>query len=74
MRCSPSFLPEVEEDTIGAYFWYEEKAKGLGEEFLRVFYTTIAEIGRTSLIYRKVYKNFRRCLLKRFPYSIYFTA
>ena len=32
-----SFLPEVEEDVISAYSWYEEKARGLGEEFLRMF-------------------------------------
>ena len=33
-----SFLPEVEEDAIGGYRWYEEKGTGLGEGFLRIFY------------------------------------
>ena len=32
------FLPVVEEDILAGYTWYEEKAPGLGEEFLRVFY------------------------------------
>ena len=32
------FLPEVEEDVVSGYVWYEEKAPGLGEELLRVFY------------------------------------
>jgi plasmid stabilization system protein ParE len=67
-----SFLPEVEDDVISAYLWYEEKSKGLGEEFLRIFYARSAEIARTPNLYRKVYKNFHRCLLKRFPYAIYF--
>ena len=31
------FLPEVEDDVIAGYSWYEEKAKGLGEEFIRGF-------------------------------------
>jgi hypothetical protein len=30
------FLPVVEEDILAGYTCYEEKAAGLGEEFLRV--------------------------------------
>ncbi len=28
------FLPEVEEDVIAGYLWYEGKSSGLGEDFL----------------------------------------
>jgi len=35
MKYDLRFLPEVEEDAIAGYSWYEEKAYGLGEEFLR---------------------------------------
>jgi hypothetical protein len=38
MRYTIRFLPEVEEDIIAGYAWYEKKASGLGEEFLRMFY------------------------------------
>ena len=72
MNHSLSFLPEVEEDAIFAYLWYEEKSKGLGEDFLRIFYANVAEIARTPNLYSKIYKNFHRKLLKRFPYAIYF--
>jgi len=72
MSYSISFRPEVEDDVLNGYFWYEDKAKGLGEEFLRVFYASAGDISRNPLLYRKVYKDFRRCLLRRFPYSIYF--
>jgi len=72
MRYSLSFRPEVEDDVISGYVWYEKKATGLGEEFLRVFYACASEIPRNPLLYRKVHKDFRRCLLKRFPYAIYF--
>ena len=72
MSYSLSFLPEAEEDAISAYLWYEEKYSGLGEEFLRVFYAGAAEIARTPNLHPKVYKNFHRKLLKRFPYAIYF--
>lgn len=72
MRYLLSFMPEVEEDAVSAYVWYEEKAKGLGEEFLRAFYASAAEIVRTPKLCPKIYKNFHRKLLKRFPYVVYF--
>ncbi len=68
------FLPEVEDDVIGGYVWYEAKSRGLGEEFLRMFYTHAGEIPRNPLLYPKVYGEFRRCLLRRFPYAIYLTS
>ena len=72
MRYLLSSLSEVEEDAVSAYIWYEEKSKGLGEEFLRAFYASAAEISRTPNLYPKIYKNFHRKLLKRFPYAVYF--
>ena len=66
------FLPEVEEDVIAAYAWYEAKAPGLGEEFLRMFYACAGDIPRNQVLYPKVYREFRRRLLRRFPYAIYF--
>ena len=66
------FLPQVEEDAHSGYAWYEGKARGLGEEFLRMFYACAGEIPRNPLVYPKSYRQFRRCLLRRFPYAIYF--
>jgi plasmid stabilization system protein ParE len=68
------FLPEVEEDVISGHVWYEEKSPGLGEELLRTFYARAGEIPRNPLLYAKVYGRFRRRLLRRFPYAIYFTV
>ncbi len=66
------FLPEVEEDAIAGYAWYEDKAPGLGEEFLRMFYARAGEIPQNPLLYAKAHGEFRRRLLRRFPYAIYF--
>ncbi len=41
MKYSLHFVPEIEEDVLAGYNWYEDKAKGLGEEFLRVFYARL---------------------------------
>jgi hypothetical protein len=53
------FLPEVEEDVIAGYGWYETKSPGLGEDFLRMFSACSGEIQRNPLHYRKVYGEFR---------------
>jgi plasmid stabilization system protein ParE len=66
------FLPEVEDDAIAAYRWYEEKSPGLGEDFLRMFFASAAEIPRTPFLYAEVHSQFRRRLLRRFPYAIYY--
>ena len=66
------FIPEIEEDVINGYVWYETKSRGLGEDFLRMFYACVNEIPWNPLLYPKVYQDFRRRLLRRFPYAIYF--
>ena len=66
------FLPEVEEDVMAAYVWYEDRAAGLGLEFLRSFYAHAALLQRTPLLFRNVHGDFRRGLLRRFPYACYY--
>lgn len=66
------FVPDVEEDVINGHIWYESKSKGLGEEFLRVFYAAASEISHNPLRYPTIYQELRRCLLRRFPYAVYF--
>lgn len=66
------FLSDVEEDVMAAYGWYEDKAVGLGAEFLRGFYAHAALLQRTPLIFSRVHKDFRRGLLRRFPYACYY--
>jgi toxin ParE1/3/4 len=68
------FLPEVESDAINGYIWYEAKSRGLGEDFLRMFYASANEISWNPSLYPKLYLDFRRRLLRRFPYAIYFTT
>ncbi len=51
MKCSLLFLPEVEDDVVNGYVWYEQKTRGLGGEFLRMFYARAQEIPRNPLLY-----------------------
>lgn len=68
------FLPQVEEDLAVGYAWYEARSAGLGEEFLRAIYSGFGEISHNPMQWPKVYEQFRRRLLRRFPYAVYFTA
>ena len=65
------FKPEIEDDLIDIYSWYEEKSIGLGEEFLRLFYAQLNEIWRHPVSFMSK-GIFRRSLMRRFPYAIYF--
>ena len=72
MTYSIRFLPRVEDDAVAGYVRYESKVPGLGEKFLRLFYARASEISENPLLYRKVHGEFRRRLLRQFPYAIYF--
>jgi len=51
------FLPEVEDDAISGYFWYETKSPGLGDEFLRMFYACAGDIPRKPPFIKKCMLN-----------------
>jgi plasmid stabilization system protein ParE len=62
----------VEEDVLNAFTWYESRAGGLGEDFLRAFYAAVHALPRQPHLYPEVHEKFRRCLLSRFPYATYY--
>jgi hypothetical protein len=64
--------PELVEDAHEAFVWYESAATGLGHEMLRCYFAAVAIAQREPLLFRKVYRDFRRVLLDRFPYALYF--
>jgi plasmid stabilization system protein ParE len=66
------FVPEVENDLTEAYDWYEEQRRGLGEEFLNRIEASLQKIRRTPDAYPEVYKKYRRTLIRRFPYMIFY--
>ncbi|MDJ0674845.1 MAG: type II toxin-antitoxin system RelE/ParE family toxin [Calothrix sp. MO_167.B42] len=65
-------LPEAEQDAAEAYAWYEQQESGLGEEFLRCVDACIQSIRRNPQIYRIIHESYRRAVLRRFPYVIFY--
>ena len=72
MKYTLVFHPDVEEDVLLSYNWYETKSTGLGEELLRIFYGHASELSKTPLSWQKVEGECRRRLLRRFPFAIYY--
>lgn len=72
MKSALRFLPAVEEDAAVAYEWYENRDPGLGEEFESEFFAGASRISRNPLLYPEIKPGFRRILLHRFPYALYF--
>lgn len=66
------FLPEARQDVAEAYSWYEGQASGLGLDFIRCLEVAILSIERYPRIYPVVHENYRRALVRRFPYAIFF--
>lgn len=72
MTCALRLRPELVDDAHEAFASYEAAATGLGHEFLRAYFVAVAAAQHQPLFYRRVYRDFRRVLLARFPYALYF--
>jgi len=67
-----SVWPEAEGDISEAFRWYEDKNEGLGSEFMRALDAILSSVQRNPTAYAIVYKQVRRALLRRFPYSVFY--
>ena len=52
--------------------WYESQQPGLGAEFVLELDRLLEAVGSNPSAYSQVYRNFRRALVRRFPYAVYF--
>lgn len=64
--------PEAAVDMDEAYGWYEGQHFGLGEEFLRSLDACFQTLCRQPEVYAKVRRNYRRVLIRRFPYAVFY--
>jgi plasmid stabilization system protein ParE len=65
-------LPESVRDLTEAYRWYEERRTGLGAEFLRNVEACFDSMRRHPEMYAVAHENYRRALVRRFPYAIFY--
>jgi plasmid stabilization system protein ParE len=66
------FRRRVGKDLAGGYRWYEERRRGLGEEFLAAVDAAFDAIERFPEIFAQVHGNVRRSSVSRFPYAVFY--
>ena len=72
---SIAFRPEAEAEFIEAQAWYEERARGLGQEFVSCVAAVIEALRNEPEQFQRVDGEVRRALVRRFPYAVlYLTA
>lgn len=64
--------PEAAREIQEAFDWYEERSEGLGLEFLRSADVCLSSVRRNPEAYSIVHVPFRRALLRRFPYALFY--
>jgi len=56
-----------------AFLWYEQQRIGLGFDFIDCLEVSLGNIQAFPEMYEKSHKDFRRCIIRRFPYSLFYT-
>nr|VFJ42493.1 MAG: ParE toxin of type II toxin-antitoxin system, parDE [Candidatus Kentron sp. DK] len=57
-----------------AFEWYEMQRRGLGSEFLDCVETALDNIADFPEMYQIAYSRFRGCVIRRFPFSIFYAV
>jgi plasmid stabilization system protein ParE len=60
------------QDVVEIIDWYNSKRSALGDRFYRELLNEFERIKQTSTLYAYYKKDFRRAILKHFPYLIIF--
>lgn len=66
------YTDRSKDDVELAFRWYEIQRRGLGFEFLDCVEMSLSNILRFPEMHRICYSNFRRCVIRRFPFSIFY--
>jgi plasmid stabilization system protein ParE len=68
------FTGAARSELIEAQDWYEGAATGLGRRFRQAIDALIGRMSDNPRQFPMVFKNVRRALLRRFPYSLFFVV
>jgi plasmid stabilization system protein ParE len=66
------FTPAASAELIKAQDWYEDEAIGIGRRFRQAIDALADRMSANPRQFPVVFKNVRRALLRRFPYSLFF--
>jgi plasmid stabilization system protein ParE len=66
------YRAEAELDVFAAYAWYDGPKSGLGAEFEQELAHVEELLRRHPEAFTPVHTDYRRALMRRFPYSVYY--
>jgi toxin ParE1/3/4 len=67
------YTDRAKTDIESAFAWYERQRIGLGDEFLSCVEQALLSIQQNPKLYQTYYAVFRRCVIKRFPFSVFYS-
>ena len=67
------FHPDIYKEVNEAFDWYESKSVGLGEDFLHELDEAFSVIQNMPRSWPIISNEFRRYLLKRFPFGVIYS-
>jgi plasmid stabilization system protein ParE len=67
------YTVRARDDLELAFVWYEKQRRGLGFEFLDCIEASIRSIIKNPKMGRIYYSCFRGCVVRRFPFSVFYT-
>jgi plasmid stabilization system protein ParE len=66
------YHPAIEAELRAIQDYYEERSPGLGGEFIDEFERQVLQLAARPERWMLIQEDLRRCLMRRFPYIIYF--
>ncbi|MEM1156952.1 MAG: type II toxin-antitoxin system RelE/ParE family toxin [Verrucomicrobiota bacterium] len=72
MSWQVSIRKEAQVDLLRAREWYDQIDRELGDRFLDEVSVAMQELAQDPLIPSLYYRDFRRILLKKFPYKVFY--
>lgn len=66
------YTGRAKDDIELAFVWYERQRRGLGFEFLDCIENAVKSVTENPKMYKLTYSNFRGCVIRRFPFSIFY--
>ena len=67
------YTDRAKDDLEIAFAWYERQRRGLGFDFLDCVEAALQNVIDNPEMYRKRYSNFRGCVIRRFPFTVFYT-
>jgi len=66
--------PEAKSDMLDIFRWYQEQREGLGYDFKLCVDEVLSKVQRHPLNRKKIYRDIRRVVTKRFPFGIFYVV